>query len=623
MTPAENGSHIVQTLAKAPAEGHRRNGRWPGRTPVAAVRDWAGRHPVPGQLCLLLTYVGFGVLATWPRATYLVSRLPNSRDEGIYTWEMWWVAHQVAHFGGLFTTHQIFAPVGAQLAYHDLMPLVCLIMMPVTVTAGPAVSVNLLSVLVPGLLAYSMYCAARLWLTPTGAFASGLFFGLSSMLAWRAWFHLNIAVGAVFLPLTLAAAVRLRRDPSVRRALVLGLVLGLSLLVDLESAVLALLTATAVLVGWLFSDLRSTSDHGGIRRHLGLVGIAAGVCLAVGSPQLVAMVRQAAALAPNPAELAVNYVSYGVALPQLFTPSPHVAAFGLTRLSTLFHDGITTEGMPTFGVTLTVLALLGVVIGRGRRQAWIWLGLWLGIAVLALGPVLYLGTRAVTPLPIQDHGQTLSLLMPFTWFVHLPGMASFREANRFTVLALMPAALLAGSAVAWIGQRFAPALVLVALVCVPELGWSSVAQYGTMPTGLPAADRAIAADSSSSLVVDVPLGFRSGTLELGPGFPAEELVEATLDGHPRAIGYVARLPQNTAVALAQHAFYADLRNAQAGHENRAASVPAAIADARQLNVGWVLVWTPVTPRIGDFLTATGFSLDYRTDGVSVYRAVGR
>lgn len=594
---------------------------------LAAVRDRTGRHPVTGQVCLLLTYLVFGVLATWPRATYLFAGLlPDSRDQGSYTWDMWWVAHQVERFGGLFSTHQIFAPVGAQLAYHDLMPLVCLVMMPVTVTAGPAVSVNLLSVLVPGLLAYAMYRAARLWLPPTGAFASGLCYGLSSMLAWRAWFHLNIAVGAVFLPLTLAAAVRLRRDPSVRRALVLGLVVGLCVLVDLESTVLALLVAVAVLVGWLFGGPRSTPDAADRRkwtrlvgRRLTLVGMAGGVAVVVGSPELIAMVEQAAAVAPNPTELAGDYAAYGVALPQLFTPSPQVAAFGLTTLGRLFYQGVATEGMPTFGITLTVLALLGAVTGA-RRQARIWLVLWLGGAVLALGSVLYLGTHAYTPAPIQDHGHTVSLLMPFTWFVHLPGLSSFREANRFTVLALVPAALLAGSAVAWLRQRFAPALVLVALVCTPELGWSSVAQYGTMPTGLPAVDRAVAADSSRSLVVDVPLGFRSGTVELGPGFPAEELVEATLDGHPRAIGYAARLPESTTAALAQHAFYADLLNVQAGHEIHAGDVPAATADARQLTVGWVLVWTPVTPQISDFLTATGFTLDHRTHGVSVYRA---
>lgn len=157
----------------------------------------------------------------------------------------------------------------------------------------------------------------------------------------------------------------------------------------------------------------------------------------------------------------------------------------MTSLGRLFYDGITTEGIPTFGVTLTALALLGAVLGRRRRPVRIWLVLWLGVAALALGSVPYLGTRGLTA---ADAGSwtdgvaadALHLVRPPARTVQLPG------ANPFTVLALVPAALLDGSAVDWIRQWFAPALVLVALVCVPELGWSSVAPYGTMATGLSA-----------------------------------------------------------------------------------------------------------------------------------------
>lgn len=572
-----------------------------------------GRHPATRHGGLLLCYLVLGVAATWPRATYLASgRLPDTRDQAAYVWDLWWLAHQVTHLANPFVTRQIFAPVGAPLAYHDLMPLVGLVMLPVTGAAGPVFGVNLLAVLAPGLLCYAMYRAARGWLPPAGAFAAGVFFGLSAMLTWRAWFHLNIALGAVFLPVTLEAAVRLRRDPSARRAAVLGLVLGLCLLVDLESAVLAALVAATVLVGWL----RAAPTP----RTAGLLGVAAVVGLVLASPQLLAMVAQSAAAAPNPPTLAADYVRYGVALPQLFTPSPRLATVGLPWLGGLFYHGIPTEGIPTFGGTLTVLALGGVLAGRRRRYPRAWLPLWLAGSALALGPVLYLGTRGYAPLPIRYHGQTLSLLMPYTWFVQLPGLSSFREANRFAELALLPAALLAGSVVAWLRTRCAPALVLVAVLGAGELGWSSVGPAGTMPAGLPAVDRAIAAEHSQMLVVDVPLGFRSGTVELGAGFPAEELVEATLDGHPRAIGYVARLPESVAAELHGHVFYADLLTAQAGGPVPAAELPAARADARDMRVGWVLVWTPVTPAIGDFLAGTGFSLRYRADGVSVYQA---
>ncbi len=595
----------------APADPDRATaGRWP-----PPIHRWADHHPVVRHAAILLGYVALGVVVTWPRATYLAGRLPNTRDQAAYTWDMWWMARQAEHFANPFYTHQIIAPVGAPLSYHALMPLAGLIMMPITIIAGPAFSVNLLSVFVPGLTCYAMYRAARLWLPPVGAFASGAFFGLSSMLTWRAWFHLNIAAGALFLPITLETAVRLRRDPSPGRAALLGLVIGLCLLVDTESAVLAVVVAAAVLMPWLVSRPRLGT--------LSQLGLTAATGLLVASPLAIAMVRQASALSPNPAKLATDYVTYGVALPQMFAPSPRVAAFGLHELGAIFYHGITSEGMPTFGVMVTALALLGAVLYWRQRRTWIWLVLWLGMSVLALGPVLYLGTHPYAPLPVRDHGTTLSQLLPYTWFVRLPGLSGFREANRFTPLALLPAALLAGSAVAWIRTRFTPALLLVAALAALELGWSAQAPAGTMPTGLAAADRAVAADHSRSLVVDVPLGFRSGTVLVGPGFPGEALVEATLDGHPRAIGYVARLPEHTAVVLRRHHFYADVMKVQRGRHITAAAVPAAAADAKRLNVGWVLVWKPVTPALHHFLAVTGFGFRYRADGVSVYRALVR
>ena len=78
-----------------------------------------------------------------------------------------------------------------------------------------------------------------------GAIAAGALFGLSSMLAWQDWYHLNIAAGTLFLPMTLEAVIRLRRRPGLRQGIILGLVLGASVLVNQESAVLAVLMAAA------------------------------------------------------------------------------------------------------------------------------------------------------------------------------------------------------------------------------------------------------------------------------------------------------------------------------------------------------------------------------------------
>ena len=166
---------------------------------------------------MLACYLAAGIAVTWPRATWLVDgKLPATRDAGSYVWGFWWMAHQVAHLADPWFTRSIAAPVGVELGYHALMPLEGVLMMPVTLAFGPSASYNLLSIVLPGLLCYAMYRAAPLWLrTQTGAIAAGAFFGLSSMLTWQAWYQLNLAAGALFLPLALEAAVRLRRHPGL------------------------------------------------------------------------------------------------------------------------------------------------------------------------------------------------------------------------------------------------------------------------------------------------------------------------------------------------------------------------------------------------------------------------
>ena len=218
----------------------------PKRMLAAARRPWAR------ELAVLAAYLAAGVAATWPLASYLTGRLPASRDVAVYVWDMWWVAHQIIHLHNPWSTTYLAAPAGLQLGYHTLVPLLGAVMAPVTLAFGPSASYNLLVVAVPGLACYAMYRVARLWLpTLTGAIAAGAFFGLSAMLTYQAWYHLNIAYGTVFLPLTLEAAVRLRRGPTIGRGVILGVVLGASALVNQESAVMALILAVLALVPWL------------------------------------------------------------------------------------------------------------------------------------------------------------------------------------------------------------------------------------------------------------------------------------------------------------------------------------------------------------------------------------
>ena len=593
----------------------------PERILAAARRPWAR------ELAVLAAYLAAGVVATWPLASYLTGRLPASRDVAVYVWDMWWVAHQIIGLHNPWSTSYLAAPAGLQLGYHTLVPLLGAVMTPVTLAFGPSVAYNLLVIAVPGLACYAMYRVARLWLsTQTGAVAAGAFFGLSAMLTYQAWYHLNIAYGTVFLPLTLEAAVRLRRGPTIGRGVVLGVVLGASALVNQESAVMALILAVLTVVPWL-AGTRTRAAAAVRLRAVAAAGLAGVV---VASPQLVAMIQQARAGGNVTSAASLGYTTWVANLPSLFAPSPRLADDGLIGLGHIYVSQTRFETLNTFGVVLSLLAVLGLLASWRRRSAWLLLLLWLGGAALALGPVLYVGRHLYVPLAQTWAGLRVSALMPYTWFIRVPGLSVFREADRLALLGLVGAALLAGAAVDWLwrgraGERKLwvwPVIVAVAVLGALEAGWPGTpGGLPVMPTAFPALDRPIAADHSGSIVVDVPFGLDnvpSYGLEPAP----QAILMATADGHPRAICYTSWVPTRTIAAIKQHPFYVQLNQAQLGLKVGPAQIAMARADLRTLHVGWVVVWRS-EPRqaLSQYLSATGFRFAYRADGASVYRPV--
>ena len=621
----------------------------------------AFRKPVVRHLGILLCFIAAGAAATWPLAANLAGRIPSNRDPASYVWDFWWVAHQVTHLGNPWFTPLMAAPVGVQLGFHTVMPLPGVLFTPVTLAFGPGFSYNLWTVILPGLLCYVMYRAARLWLrSATGAVGAGVLYGLSCMLTQQDWYHLNIALGALFLPMALEASVRLRRKPGRRQAIILGLVMGAAVLSDQESAVLASIVVGLVLLPWL------------LRRpgwaRLWPVVLATLTGAVVASPQIIAMIQEVVAshggLSIPPKLLAVSYKQYGIGLPGMFTPTPRVSQFGLDILAGPFLHGRDNEGMPMFGTTLTVLALIGLIVAWRRRSAWQLAALWIGCAALALGTSLWIGKHQYLPLASVWNGVRVSNLMPYTWFVRLPGLSSFREADRLAILGLLPAALLAGAAVEWFRYHAKPVLAVVAAAVILESGYSGNPRVGWIPVSFTGVDRGIVADHSNSIVLDLPFGLRGGIPVYGVPFFSQALVMATEDGHPRSIAYTSRVPQPTIDAIKHHPFYAALISAEhelpmkcpwrapqpgslylCAHpsgvsapgievaENKVsesltpARLAAARRDAAAMNIGWAVVWKrndSVTKFLESYLHQTGFHFAYLQkihgkDAVLVYR----
>src|SRR5215472_273988 len=634
------------------------------RQPVTGSAGVRGmlRSPVALHIGILLCFIAAGALATIPLAANLAGRIPAARDPASYVWDFWWVAHQVTNLGNPWFTPLMAAPVGVQLGFHTVMPLPGVLFTPVTLAFGPAFSYNLWTVILPGLLCYAMYRAARLWLrSATGAVGAAVLDGLSCMLTQQDWYHVNIALGALFLPMALEASVRLRRKPGRRQGIILGLVMGAAVLSDQESAVLASIVVGLVLLPWL------------LRRpgwaRLWPVVLATVTGAVVASPQIIAMIQEVVAshggLSVPPRLLAVSYKQYGIGLPGMFTPTPRVSLFGLNALAGPFLHGRDNEGMPMFGTTLTVLALIGLVVSWRRRSAWQLAALWIGCAALALGTSLWIGKHQYLPLASVWNGVRVSNLMPYTWFIRLPGLSSFREADRLAILGLLPAALLAGAAVEWFRYHAKPVLAVVAAAVILESGYSGNPRVGRIPVSFPGVDRGILADHSDSIVLDLPFGLRGGIPVYGVPFFPQALVMATEDGHPRSIAYTSRIPAPTIKAISNHPFYAALISAEhelpmtcpwrvpgqkgslnlCDHpygvsapgvevaENRVSesltpqTLAAAKRDAAAMNVGWAVVWKrngSVSKFLLTYLHNTGFNFAYRQeihgkDQVLVYK----
>jgi hypothetical protein len=626
-------------------------GQWARRL---TGRRWA-RH-----LALIGVYEGLGIAVTWPRFTWLADgKLPATSDASAFVWNLWWVAHQLANFGNPFFTRYMAAPVGTTLAFSTLMPLPGWLLSPVTLLWGPSATFTLLTIITPGLLCYAMYRTARLWLNPPGAIVAGAFFGLSSMLLWQNWYHVNIAIGSIFLPVTIEAAVRFRRRPRVTSAVALGLAIAATILINQETTIVAIILAAVILLPWLVSS--AISDRPTLRHAAKPLAIGAAAGLVLASPELIAMLQAitAGAAKPQIGLLAENWTQFGVGLPTLFSPSPRLANFGLSQLSSAYsyadpHQVL--EGLPTFGVVLSALALLGIVVGWRNRTTWSFAALWLVCAVLALGTSLTFGSNCHSSaylkpgteygrhcaqyLPLLTHPYktlvyvpggpptgvwrpvAMSNLMPYTWLVRIPGLDGLREADRFAIVGLIGAAMLAGMTVQWLCRRRAtmPLIALVVALGALEAGWSGAAPsspgyHHVMPTTLPRLDGYLAAGHSKSIVVDFPYGLRGGVGITGAEIAPNAMVIATEDGHPRAISYTAWVSPPSAAGIARHAFYRYLYEAEYSELLSPSDRRAARADLRTLHVGWVLMWRNMWTRnspkrryahVYQYLKAVGF-----------------
>jgi len=401
---------------------------------VAAAAETRPAAPAAGRaggsrilwLAGLYYLVAAVVLTMWlwrDPAGRMVAVDPYDSDQ--FTWFLRYDATAVAHLRlPSLTTLGMNAPQGVNLMWNTPMLLPGVLLAPLTLLAGPQVSLTLLLTMGFAGSALAMFGVLRGWRASVPAAAiGGLVYGFSPALVQSAGGHYDLQF-AVLPPLIVDAALRLatgRCGPGRRAALRCGAVLGL------------LMTAQVFITEELLFDS----------------GIAVGVLLAVlaASRRRLVAARIAGTLAGLVAAAGVLAVIAGYPLWEQFlgpvrqhgspfTPDYYkndLAGFVRPSASMLLHTRASASFASAFqGQAPEYLAYLGwpmlVVVAVAAVVFWRLLTVRAAAAGFAVLSVLSLGGTLLAG------GHQHSIMLPWYWVQTLP-VAGSAVPDRFSILA--------------------------------------------------------------------------------------------------------------------------------------------------------------------------------------------
>jgi hypothetical protein len=432
----------------------------PAQAPALPVPAEPGvlRRLRPGfQPLFLLVFLGFAVwmfAPAWssPTTTTLEG---GDGDPAIFMWFLRWVPFALEHGHDPLLTHHLNYPDGVNLMWNTSLPLLGLLLAPVTVTIGPVLSLNLLLVLGYALSTWCAYLAIRRFAPGhLAAAVGGLVYGFSPAIRAQSH-HLHMSL-AFLVPLMLLALheilVRQRRSPWLVGG-GLGLMAGCQLLIGEELLATTALLGFAMFLLLVLGNLRRLRERWAYaaKAFLAAAALVAAVVVWPLSMQFTG---------PQRVDGDIQKTNYSNDLQGFVLPGrPQALSTDATgELVSEFAGGNSAYlGLPLLGV----LVVLGV---RWRSSGVVRVGLALlaVAAVLSLGPTLLVGGR--------DTGVPL----PWAFFEDLPLLPSLIPARLAQLTALFAGLLLAVFLHAvWRGGGWRrPAAVAVAVAALAPL-WPS------------------------------------------------------------------------------------------------------------------------------------------------------
>ena len=483
-------------------------------------------------VCAVLLYVALALMSTYPLVTQLSSHLAGVPGEDAlqHLWISWWTQFSLLDLGvSPLQVDWLYYPDGVTHPMLWVTPFAHIVAMPISLLFGLVAAYNLhliLSMVLSGLTTYLLV----LYLTRnrTAAMFGGLVFALFPNRIAQSTAHFAQVVTYLF-PLLALFLIKLKRRPSRHNALVFGVVLGLSLLVNVIHIAYLILPLLAVFIGyWALFD-RARFWNAGTLRYLGL-GLL--IAAAVSAPLLVPFLWYSVSGQ-------LDYLSqggvtdYSTDLLAFVVPAashPLLSRWAAFRefAQRLIGSGNLRENTAYLGAVPLALAVWGV--WKSRKRALVpWIILVLLAAVLSLGPVLKVAGQ-VTGVPLP---YAVAQMLPFYKWGRIPG--------RFNETVVLGLAVLAGYGFAALSVRLKPRILRwvtpLLLVALCTEFWT-LYPYPTMPATAPAFYQQWAADADDFGVLDLPqwpLWVREAS--------NEAMFYQTTHEHKIVGGYVWRLPQ--------------------------------------------------------------------------------
>ncbi len=305
-------------------------------------------------------------------------------------WSLRWWPYAISHGLNPLYSSQISAPAGHSLAWVTTVPPLALLASPLTLTAGPIVSFNLLLALAPPLSAGAAFVLCR---RLTGKFwpalAGGAVFGFSAFeLARDAAGQLNLSY-SLLLPI-LAYLVLLWRDKAVSSrtfVILAGITMAVQFYLFTETfADLTAILAVCLALGFALAGPSGQPEILRLGKHVGLAYL---IAIVLTAPYL------AFTLTTKPPK---PVGQTGLDLASLVIPRVG-RTFGVAWLSHAAAAQNPASASGYVGVPLLVLAVLLAVTCWSSRLVRFLSCMLAVIVVTAVGPVLYLDGHVVATLP--------------------------------------------------------------------------------------------------------------------------------------------------------------------------------------------------------------------------------